>query len=80
MADVDPMQFLRVDPGQAMKEQSKTFDAKKWVWVPVQTKEGYAAAQVQSIEGETVTVELENGKVVSCFTLKSCFKVFIAIV
>lgn len=65
MAEVDPMQYLRVDPGQAMKEQAKGFDAKKWVWVPVEGPDGYKAAQVKSAADNKVTVETQDGKV-SC--------------
>ena len=61
--DADPMQYLRVDPGQAMKEQAKTFDAKKWVWIPVEGKDGYSAAMVKSASGDNVTVETQGGKV-----------------
>jgi len=59
----DPMTYLRVDPTKAMKEQAKGFDAKKWVWVPVDGHDGYAAAQVKGAAGDKVTVETEAGKV-----------------
>lgn len=57
------MQYLRVDPAQMMKEQAKTFDAKKWVWVPVAGTDGYGAAMVKSASGDLVTVETQGGKV-----------------
>lgn len=66
MADpmsADPMTYLRVDPAKAMKEQAKGFDAKKWVWVPVDGPDGYSAAQVKSAAGDLVTVETQGGKV-----------------
>merc|ERR1712121_573724 len=52
------------DKSQALKEQAKTFDAKKWVWVPSEesSDEGFVAAQVKSASGEMVTVETEKGK------------------
>lgn len=63
MVSVDPMDYLRVDPNQLMKEQAKTFDAKKWVWCPVDTKDGYAAAEVVEVKGDMVRVETTEGKV-----------------
>lgn len=71
MAEVDPMQYLRVDPGQAMKEQAKGLDTKKWVWVPVAGPDGYVAAQVKGAAGDKVTVETQDGKVSRflCFIL-----------
>ena len=64
MADVDPMQFLRQPPGVASMEQSKTFDAKKWVWVP-DGKEGFVAAAVEKADGDNVTLKTSDGKVSS---------------
>ena len=61
--DKDPMMYLQVDKSQAMREQAKTFDAKKWVWVPVKEMAGYVAAQVKSASGDKVTVETQDGKV-----------------
>ena len=65
MAAEDPMKYLRVDPAQLMKEQAKTFDAKKWVWVATLATEvdGYVAAEVKSASGDMVSVETEKGKV-----------------
>jgi len=58
----EAMQYLRVDPAKAMKEQAKGFDAKKWVWVPVPAPDGYKAAMVKSAAGDKVTVETQDGK------------------
>lgn len=62
-AEKEALQYLKVDTATALKEQAKTFDAKKWVWVPVNSHEGYVAAQVKSASGDSVTVETQDGKV-----------------
>jgi len=63
MMSEDPaMQYLRIDPNELMKQQAKTFDAKKWVWVPVSDSDGYGAAMVKSASGDKVTVETEKGQ------------------
>ena len=72
----DPMLYLQVDKAQAMKEQAKGFDAKKWVWVPVQEQAGYVAAQVKSASGDKVTVETQDGKVIF-LTFGKFFHIFL---
>jgi len=67
MADLmaaDPMSFLRIDPAQMMKEQAKTFDAKKWCWIPTADSEieGYLAAEIKSASGDLVNVETVKGE------------------
>ena len=59
----DPLKYLRVDPAVAIRDQAKSFDAKKWVWVPVKEDAGYLAAEVKGTNGDLVVVETEDGKV-----------------
>jgi len=59
------MQYLAIDPGQMLKEQAKTFDAKKWVWIATAKTEldGYVAAEVKKATGDMVQVETQKGEV-----------------
>merc|ERR1712002_745925 len=59
------MPYLAIDHAQMLKEQAKTFDAKKWVWIatPASDQAGYVAAEVKSASGEMVTVETEKGAI-----------------
>lgn len=61
----DAMPYLQIDAAQKAKEQSKTFDPKRWVWIATDKKEidGYVAAEVESASGEMVTVKTEKGDI-----------------
>lgn len=43
-----------------VKAQSQKYDSKKNVWIP-DSEEGYIAAEIESTEGEHVTVILSKG-------------------
>lgn len=62
MSGEDPEQYLRPTDKATMLERTKTFDAKKWLWIPDE-KEGYLAASVASTKGDMLTVETSAGKV-----------------
>ena len=62
MSGEDPEQYLRPTDKATMLERTKTFDAKKWLWIPDE-KEGYLAASVVSTKGDMLTVETAAGKV-----------------
>lgn len=62
MSGEDPEPYLRPTDKATMIERTKTFDAKKWLWIP-DKKEGYLAASVVSSKGEMLTVETSAGKV-----------------
>jgi myosin heavy subunit len=55
------MRWLAIDPATLMKEQSKAFDAKKWVWIPEAGMEGYAAVEIMSAAGDDITVKKQGG-------------------
>ena len=59
MAD-DPSVFLR--PAKEMQDPTRTFDSKKWLWIP-DDEEGFKKANVKSTKGEKVLVELTDGQV-----------------
>jgi myosin heavy chain 6/7 len=66
MAKEDPseeeiMRYLAIDPAQLMKEQSKSFDAKKWCWVAEAGMEGYVAVEIMSANGDDITVKKQGG-------------------
>lgn len=62
MASEDPEQYLRPTDKATLLERTKTFDAKKWLWIPDE-KEGYLAAAVTATKGDMLTVETSAGKV-----------------
>ncbi|XP_067673678.1 myosin heavy chain, striated muscle-like [Haliotis asinina] len=59
MASYDPtdpeMQYLAVDRKKLLKEQKRSFDAKKSCWAP-DAEQGFRAAELKSTKGEEVTV------------------------
>lgn len=57
----DPLAHLRIDK-LALLEQSKGFEAKKWVWI-ADKAEGYKAAEVKSAKGDIYTIETNAGDV-----------------
>ena len=64
--DFEGMQYLRQSQAQQLQDQTKTFDAKKWIWIPEQEKkgiEGFIPAVVKSTTGEKCEVETQDGKV-----------------
>ena len=83
--DFEGMQYLRQSQAQQMQDQTKTFDAKKWVWIPDPEKggkEGFIAAQVKSTQGEKCEAETQDGKVITgkdfnsvVLNVESCFLV-----
>ncbi|XP_067673666.1 myosin heavy chain, striated muscle-like [Haliotis asinina] len=70
MASYDPadpeMQYLAVDRKKLMKEQTKSFDAKKSCWAPDE-EQGFVAAEIQSTAGDDVTVLLVDSKQTKTF-------------
>ncbi|XP_050392436.1 myosin heavy chain, striated muscle isoform X1 [Patella vulgata] len=50
-------EYLAVDRKKLMREQTQTFDGKKACWVP-DPKESFLAGEIQSTEGEKVTVKI----------------------
>ena len=52
--------YLR--PVKEVHDPSRTFDSKKWFWIP-DDEEGYKKANVKSTRGEKVLVELTDGQV-----------------
>jgi len=54
--------YLAIDHATALKEQAKTFDSKKWVWIatPLANPAGYIAVEVQSATGDMVEVLTEK--------------------
>ncbi|XP_067673669.1 myosin heavy chain, striated muscle-like [Haliotis asinina] len=70
MASYDPadpeMQYLAVDRKKLMKEQTKSFDAKKSCWAPDE-EQGFIAAEIQSTAGDDVTVLLVDSKQTKTF-------------
>ena len=68
VGNFEGMQYLRQSQAQQMQDQTKTFDAKKWIWIPDPEKggkEGFVAAQVKSTQGEKCEVETQDGKVIT---------------
>lgn len=66
MGEFEGMQYLRQSQAQQLQDQTKTFDAKKWIWITDPQKggkEGFIAAQVKSTQGEKCEVETQDGKV-----------------
>ena len=57
----DPLAHLRIDK-LALIEQSKGFEAKKWVWI-ADKEEGYKAAEVKATKGDVYTIETNAGDV-----------------
>jgi len=55
------MRYLAIDPAQLMKEQGKSFDAKKWCWIPRPGQDGYAAVEIMSTDGDKVDVKDQKG-------------------
>ena len=62
---LDALNYLRIEPGELMKQQAKTFDAKKSVWIPTKKDDlaGYIAAEVEGTNGDKVQVKTERGEV-----------------
>ena len=66
VASFEGMQYLRQSQQQQLQDQTKTFDAKKWIWIPDPDKkgvEGFIPAQVKSTTGDKCDVETQDGKV-----------------
>lgn len=64
--EFEGMQYLRQSQQQQLQDQTKTFDAKKWIWIPEQDKkgqEGFIPALVKSTQGDNCEVESQDGKV-----------------
>ncbi len=64
--DFEGMQFLRQSAQMQAIDQTKTFDAKKWVWIPEPAKkgmEGFLAATIKSTTGDDCECETADGKV-----------------
>jgi myosin heavy chain 6/7 len=59
---VESLSYLLVSKEEKMKTQAKAFDGKKNCWIP-EPKEGFIAAENQSIKGDEVTVKTEKGEV-----------------
>ena len=64
---VAALQYLRIEPGELMKQQAAPFDAKKSVWIATKKDDpmGYIAAEVEGTEGDMVQVRTAKGEV-SC--------------
>lgn len=69
----DPTAFLRpAATRDAMQEQTRIFDSKKWLWVPDEEK-CFQAACVKDQKGDKVTLELDDGSV-SRATAQRCMQ------
>ena len=75
MSGEDPEQYLRPTDKATLLERTKTFDAKKWLWIPDE-KEGYLAASVVASKGDMLTVETSSGKVRYTITHDSLMLIF----
>ena len=62
-AEVEAMKFLAVSPEQKMKDAAIPFDAKKFVWVPTPKDDeaGYVKGEIESTDGDMVTVSVNGG-------------------
>lgn len=64
--DFEGMQFLRQSAALQAVAQTKTIDAKKYMWIPDPDKkgvEGFLAASVKSTNGDKCECETVDGKV-----------------
>ncbi len=63
MSADDPTAFLRpASTRDALQDQMRIFDSKKWLWVPDEEK-CFQAACVREQKGDKVTLELDDGSV-----------------
>lgn len=60
---VESLKYLLVTKEERIKLQALPFDAKKNCWIP-DHKEGYLAAEIQSVKGEELTVKTSKGEVI----------------
>ena len=58
----DPSVYLRASKTTQVMEQTRMFDAKKWVWVPDED-EGFKSASIVSQKGDKCALELSDGQV-----------------
>ena len=67
---IESLKYLQVTKEERVKLSSMPFDAKKACWVP-DHKEGYLAAEIQSVKGDEVTVKTSKNEVILffCFIL-----------
>lgn len=64
--EFEGMQYLRQSQEQKLQDQTKNFDAKKWIWIPDPDKkshEGFIAGLVKSTQGDNCEIETQDGKV-----------------
>ncbi len=67
--DFEGMQYLRKSATMQAIDQTKTFDSKKWLWIPEPVKkgelamEGFLAATIKSTTGDVCECETQDGKV-----------------
>ena len=59
---VDSLKYLVVSKEERIKYSAMPFDAKKACWVP-DHKEGFLAGEIESTNGDQVTVKTSNGEV-----------------
>ena len=65
----DPSAYLRpAATYDAVQEQTRIFDSKKWLWVPDEEK-GFQAACVKQQKGDKVLLELDDGSVSSALLI-----------
>lgn len=60
--DVDPMPFLAPPEKERIEAMNKPYDIKKSCWVKDE-KEGFIAGEIQSEQGDQVTVKTVNNQV-----------------
>lgn len=65
---VDPMPFLAPSEKEKLEVMSKSYDIKKSCWVKDE-KEGFVAAEIQTDQGDQVTVKTVKNAVRSLFIL-----------
>ena len=59
---IESLSYLLVSKEEKIRTQAKAFDGKKNCWIP-EAKEGFIAAEIQSIKGDEVSVKTEKGEV-----------------
>jgi myosin heavy chain 6/7 len=59
---VESLKYLVVSKEERIKYSAMPFDAKKACWVP-DHKEGFLAGEIESTNGDQVTVKTSNGEV-----------------